>query len=63
VFGLTGHPRATKAFAWSSPIDGSDKRRFFAVLHEGLAKSPTDAVWAAIVAERKVDSAANGETH
>jgi hypothetical protein len=33
VFDLTGHPKATRAYAWSSPIEGSDKRRFFAVLH------------------------------
>ena len=35
VFDLTGHPTATRAYAWSSPIEGSDKRRFFAVLHMG----------------------------
>jgi hypothetical protein len=33
VFDLTGHPTATRAYAWSSPIEGSTKRRFFAVLH------------------------------
>jgi hypothetical protein len=53
VFDLTGHPKATRAYAWSSPIEGSDKRRFFAVLHEGPVKSPADAVRAAIVAEAK----------
>ena len=53
VFDLTDHPRATRACAWSSPIEGSDKRRFFAVLHEGPVKSPADAVRAAIVAEQK----------
>jgi hypothetical protein len=25
VFDLASHPRATRAYAWSSPIDGSDK--------------------------------------
>lgn len=53
VFDLTGHPKATRAYAWSSPIEGSDKRRFFAVLHDGLIKSPADAVRAAIVAEHR----------
>lgn len=53
VFKITGHPPANKAYAWSSPIEGSDKRRFFAVLHEGPVKSPADAVRAAIVAENK----------
>src|SRR3982074_491145 len=28
VFKINGHPRANKAYAWSSPIEGSDKRRF-----------------------------------
>ncbi len=53
VFDLTGHPTATRAYAWSFPIDGSDKRRFFAVLHQGPVKSPVDAVRAAIVAENR----------
>jgi len=55
VFDLTGHPKATRAYAWSSPIEGSDKRRFFAVLHEGPVKSPTDAVRAAIVTEHRAN--------
>jgi hypothetical protein len=46
-------PTASRAYAWSSPIEGSDKRRFFAVLHQGPIKSPADAVRAAIVAERR----------
>ena len=50
VFKLSGHPKAKQAYAWSSPIEGSDKRRFFAVLHQGPVKSPVDAVRAAIVA-------------
>jgi hypothetical protein len=53
VFDLTGHPTATRAYAWSSPIEGSDKRRFFAVLHQGAIKSPLDAVRAAIVQEQR----------
>ena len=57
VFDLKGHPKATRAYAWSSPIEGSDKRRFFAVLHMGAIKSPRDAVRAAIVAESKAANA------
>ncbi len=53
VFDLTGHPKATRAYAWSSPIEGSDKRRFFAVLHQGPVTSPVEAVRAAIVAEHQ----------
>jgi hypothetical protein len=51
VFDLTGHPTATRAYAWSSPIEGSDTRRFFAVLHQGPITGPVEAVRAAIVAE------------
>jgi hypothetical protein len=53
IFDLAGHPKATRAYAWSSPIEGSDKRRFFAVLQVGAIKSPADAVRAAIVAEHR----------
>jgi hypothetical protein len=53
VFDLAGHRTATRAYAWSSPIEGSTKRRFFAVLHQPPVDSPQAAVRAAIVAERK----------
>lgn len=55
VFQIHGHPKASKAYAWSSPIEGSDKRRFFAVLHLPPVTSPVEAVRAAIVAEQKSD--------
>ena len=53
VFELAGNPKATCAYAWSSPIEGTDRRRFFAVLHMGGITSPVEAVRAAIVAEHK----------
>ena len=53
VFDLADNPNATRAYAWSSPIEGSDRRRFFAVLHMDAIKSPVDAVRAAIVAEHR----------
>ena len=53
VFDLTNNTNATRAYAWSSPVEGSDRRRFFAVLHMGAIKSPVDAVRAAIVAEHR----------
>jgi hypothetical protein len=56
VFDLEGHPKATRSDAWSSPIEGSDKRRFFAVLHMPPVTSPVEAVRAAIVAERKAET-------
>ena len=37
VFNLEGHPKATRAYAWSSPMEGSDKRRFYL-----LPRSPTE---------------------
>jgi hypothetical protein len=53
TFDLDDHPTATRAYAWSSPIEGSDKRRFFTVLHLGPVTGPVEAVRAAIVAEHK----------
>lgn len=53
VFALEGHPTADRAYAWSSPIESSTKRRFFAVLHAAPVQSASDAVRAAIVAEHR----------
>ena len=53
VFDLEGHPKATGAYAWSPPVEGSDKRRFYALLHLGSIRSPLDAVRATIVAEHR----------
>ena len=53
VFDLEDHPRATRAYAWSSPVGDEGRRRFYAVLHLGGIRSPLDAVRAAIVAERR----------
>jgi hypothetical protein len=58
VFDLEGNAKSTRAYAWSSPIEGSDKRRIFAVLHLGGIRSPADAVRAAIVAEHKAQRGA-----
>ena len=56
VFKLEGHPSADHAFAWSSSIDGSTKRRYFAVLEAAPIASAEDAVRAAIVAEHRAQS-------
>src|ERR1700681_1549736 len=53
VFALKDHSTANRAYAWSSPIEGSTKRRFFAVLHTDKINSPLQAVRAAIVAEHR----------
>jgi hypothetical protein len=61
VFDLKAHAGgATRAYAWSSPIEGSDKRRFFAVLHEGPVTSPLMAVRAAIIQEARSAWGLNG---
>ena len=56
IFEPAGHPTATRAYAWSSPIEGSTKRRFFAVLHQPPVDSPQAAMWAAIEAENRARS-------
>ena len=53
VFDLADHPKAKRAYAWSSPIQGSSKPRFFAVLHIGKITGPVEAVKAAAGAIRK----------
>jgi len=56
IFSLTRHPTAKRAYAWSSPIEGSDQRRSFTVLHQWPVTSPAEAVRAAIVAENQEKS-------
>ena len=53
VFEIVGHPEATRCYAWSSPVESSSKRRFYAVLEIPPVQSAQDAVRAAIVAEHK----------
>ncbi len=44
-------PEVSTAYAWSDPVPGTDRRRFYAVLHASPADSPEKAVRAAIVSE------------
>lgn len=53
VFEIYGNDKATIAYAWSSLIEGGDRRRFFAVLHVPPITPPVAAVRAAIVAEAR----------
>ena len=53
VFDLIDHPKATRCYAWSHELEGSKKRRFFAVLHQGAIDSPEKAVKASIVQDYK----------
>lgn len=50
VFNITGHATARRAFAWSSPIAGSQGSRYFAVLQSNRVKTPHDAARAAAAA-------------
>ena len=53
VFKLLDHPEAKKYYAWSSPVEveGSDKRRSFAVLHIPPLTSVVEDVRASIVSD------------
>jgi hypothetical protein len=55
VFDLAGHPTSARAYAWSCPMVGSDKRRFFAVLHEGTVQSAADAVRLAVAEQHRIE--------
>lgn len=50
---LNGHPRVKRLHPWSHAIDGSAKRRFFAVLHIPPVDLPVAGVRAAMVTERR----------
>lgn len=47
------HADADTVYAWSSPIDGRKKRRFYAVLGVPPINCAQDAVRAAIVADNR----------
>ncbi len=49
IFDLSGHSEANRCYAWSSPIEGSSKRKFYAVLHIPPVDSPEKAVRASII--------------
>jgi len=52
VFGLTGHPRAKRAYTWSHRAGQADKdKRFVAVLEIPPVKDAQTAVQASIMAD------------
>lgn len=51
LFDLEGYSAAKLAYAWSSPVKGSKKRKFYAVLHADPVKSAQDAVRASIASD------------
>lgn len=52
LFDLQNNPQAKRAYAWSSPINGGKKPRYFAVLHSNRVKGPQEAVKAVVAAIR-----------
>lgn len=58
VFDINSHPTADTCYAWHSAVEGSDKRRFYAVLNIPPVDSPEAAVRAAIVADHKAGRSA-----
>jgi hypothetical protein len=45
VFAVEGHPEVTRSYTWPSPIDASEKRRFFIVaLQFAAIKAPVDSM-------------------
>ncbi len=55
VFKLRGHPTASTCYAWSSPVEGSENRRVYAVLQVPSVASAAAAVRAAIVQDYMED--------
>lgn len=53
VFELRGHPTATRCYAWASPVEGADRLKYYAVLHQPPVDSPEAAVRASIVADHR----------
>lgn len=54
VFDLTGHPTASRCYAWSHATEGA-KRRYVAVLHVPPVDDPRMAVRASVVADAQGD--------
>jgi hypothetical protein len=52
VFDLAGNDKTNRAYAWASPVTGTNDTRYFAVLHRGRINSPIEAVRAAAAALR-----------
>jgi hypothetical protein len=53
VFDLADHPKAKRAYGWSTPVEGQDEKRIVTMLHSDTVKGPIEAVRAALAAELK----------
>ena len=54
VCDLVSHPKVTRAYDWSIPIEGSYKRWLSAAGQLGAIRTPLDAVEAAKVAQHRM---------
>ena len=55
IFDLVDHPKATRAYAWSSPAKADTECCICSVLQTDFVKSPNDAVRAAVASEHRVE--------
>ena len=53
TFDIEGNADANACFAWSSPIEGSERRKFYGVLQVAPIATAADAVRVSIVADYK----------
>jgi hypothetical protein len=53
IFKIEGHPKTDICYAWSSSIEGSKKRRYYAVLKIPPIDSPEKAIRASVVKDYK----------
>ncbi len=57
IFSLYGHiDDAASCYAWSSPVEDSETRRFYAVLHTPEIDTPAKAVRAALVSDHRAQA-------
>jgi hypothetical protein len=52
IFELKGLPTVSLAYAWSSPVEGSTERQYFAVLNVPPITSPAEAVLGTVMRKR-----------
>ena len=51
TFALVRHPSAKTCYAWATPVEGSDRFRYYAVLSVPPIDSPEQAIRAAIISD------------
>lgn len=54
VFSLQAHLKASIGYTWSSPVEGSDKRKFYPVLDVPPVQLAQDSIRASILSDFEV---------